>query len=99
MFSVTGTINGETETINYKFENGKGSVSCSGNMSMFKLKTAMEYNAPIGPVGELLSRDINNPLAMLCILVSNEIFESDIKVHKISGTMPEASKTPEGAIA
>lgn len=96
--SVSGIINDKVETINYEFKNGKGSVE-GDDMAMFMLKSAMEENAPVGPVGEKLDRDLNNPLAMLFLLKSDEIFQSDVKVELISGDMPEASDIPDGAIA
>ena len=97
-FSVSGIINGQTKTIIYELKKGKGSVS-GDDAALFMLKSAMERPTPIGPVGEYYNRDINNPLAMLFVLNSDEIFQSNIKVELISGIMPEASVVPDGAIA
>ena len=96
-FSVSGIINGQLETINYEFKKGKGSVD-GDDMAMFMLETAMKRTTPIGPVAEYLARDFNNPLAMLFILESDEIFQSNIKVKLISGVLPEASVAPDDAI-
>ena len=96
-FSVTGEINGETDEIVYEYKDKKGHAD-GGKMSMFMLKCALERITSVGPVGMYMDRDINNPLAMLFILNSKEIFQKVLEVKLISGTMPVAPAVPEGAI-
>lgn len=96
-FRVTGIINGVEESIDYKFKDGFGTVA-GGKMSMFMLDFALKDESPIGPVGEYVDRDINNPLSMIFILNSKEVFEKVIKVEIVSGTMPEASPIPKDSI-
>ena len=96
-FSITGLINGEKEIAIYKYKKGKGEIKADAQIE-FLLRSALERSTPVGPVGEPLKRDINNPLAMLFILNSNEIFDTVIKIELISGTMPKAANVPRGAI-
>lgn len=92
MFKVTGLINGEEESLTYEFKNGHGYVS-GGDMAMFMFNCAMESNAPIGPVGQYMDRDVDEPLAALCMMM--ECFQ---KVISTEGDLPSADSIPEGSI-
>ena len=96
-FLVVGTINGKVEVIIYEYKHRRGKAIV-GRLGEFMLKNALERITPVGPQGMYLKRNINDPLAMLSILTSDEIFEEVIKVDLISGVMPEAPDVPEGAI-
>ena len=97
-FSVTGIIKGEEETVIYRFKKNKGTIECNDNVKSLVDK-ALKSKKSVGPVGQYMDRDINNPLAMLFILNSNEIFETIKRVEPISGTMPVAARTPKGSIS
>lgn len=92
MFTVTGVINGETEQLTYEMLDGKGSVS-GDEMAMFMFRTALERKTSIGPVGQYLDRNINEPLSALFMMI--ECFD---EIIECSGEVPEADEIPEGAI-
>lgn len=92
MFTITGVINGEYEKLTYDIENGRGVVS-GDEMAMFMFKCASERITPVGPVGQYMERDINEPLSALFMM--RECFE---KVESYDGELPNAESIPEGAI-
>ena len=92
MFKITGKINGEIETITYNWNNGLGSIEGDA-MVMFMVKCDMELNTPVGPVGQYLERDINEPLSALFMI--RECFD---EIIECDGNIPEAEKIPPGAI-
>ena len=96
-FSITGIINGEVETVTYRYKDGKGTIEAD-EMIEFLLPALFAKPIPVGPVGQYLDRDINNPLAMLCMLKSDELFKTTPEIKLISGTMPTAAEVPNGAI-
>ena len=96
-FLVEGKINNKIEKVIYEYKHKKGNIN-GDPMSMFMLQSALERKTPVGPVGMYLERNINDPLAMLSILTSDEIFEQVINVELISGEMPVAPELPKGAI-
>lgn len=91
MFKITGVINGEKESLTYEFVNGRGSVS-GDEMAMFMFKNSMERHTPVGPVGQYMDRDIDEPLAALFMMM--ECFEEIISSE---GDLPNAEELPEGA--
>ena len=80
MFAITGIINGH------------GVVS-GDEMAMFMFKCALERNAPVGPVGQYMDRDIDEPISALFMMM--ECFE---KIVKSDGELPTASPIPNGVI-
>lgn len=92
MFKVTGVINGITESIVYSWNDGVGSIS-GDPMVMFLMRNSMERETPIGPVGQYLDRNIDEPLAALFMIM--ECFEQIIKCE---GDIPKADPVPEGTL-
>lgn len=92
MFKITGKINGEIESITYNWKNGRGSIE-GDTMVMFMMKGEMELNTPVGPVGQYMERDINDPLSALFMI--RECFDEIISSE---GSIPEAEHIPPGAI-
>lgn len=92
MFTVIGIINGEEEKLTYEIENGCGVVS-GDELAMFMFQLVMERKTPVGPVGQYMNRDINEPLAVLFMM--KECFES---IVSCDGDVPVASAIPDGAI-
>lgn len=92
MFKVVGIINGETETIEYSWENGHGSIS-GDPMIMFLMQNSLERTTPIGPVGQYMDRDIDEPLAALFMI--KECFET---ILSCEGDVPKAAEIPDNSI-
>lgn len=93
MFKVIGVINGEKESLTYEFIDGHGTVS-GDEMAEFLFKNAMERITPVGPVGQYMDRDIDEPLAALFMMM--ECFQEIISTD---GDLPKAGDIPEGALA
>ena len=92
MFSVRGIINGEQESVSYFWENGVGRLE-GDPMVVFLMEGALMDTTPVGPIGQYLDRDINDPLAALCMI--EECFQ---KVLSYEGEIPQASDIPDGMI-
>lgn len=92
MYKVIGKINGETESMTYHWDNGKGRVE-GGPMAMFLFQSALERTSQTGPVGQWMDRDIDEPLSALFMI--QECFE---EILSYEGDLPEAEELPEGAI-
>lgn len=92
MFKITGIINGEKESLTYEFLDGHGSIS-GDEMAMFMLKNSLDRHSPVGPVGQYMERDIDEPLAALFMMM--ECFQ---EVLNSEGELPQAGEVPEGAI-
>ena len=90
MFTITGLINGESEHITYHWENGHGKLE-GDPMIMFLMRNSLDRKRPIGPVGQPLERDINEPLSVLFMI--RECFDTIVSWE---GDIPEADSTPEG---
>lgn len=91
MFKITGTINGEKESLVYEFENGHGVVT-GDEMAMFMFRNALERSTPVGPVGQYMDRDSDEPLAALFMMM--ECFQ---EIISFEGEPPTAEELPEGA--
>lgn len=91
MFKIIGIINGKTESLTYKFQNGHGSIS-GDEMAMFMLKNSVDRHAPVGPVGQYMDRDIDEPLAALFMMM--ECFQ-EIVGHE--GEIPNVGDLPKDA--
>ena len=92
MFTITGIIAGEQEYITYHWNNGVGSYEGSP-LAAFLLEGAQERTSPVGPVGQPLDRDINDPVAALFMI--RECFD---RVLTCEGDIPQAAPIPDGAI-
>ncbi len=92
MFTITGIIAGEREHITYQWNNGVGSYEGSP-LATFLMEGAQERTSPVGPVGQPLDRDINDPLAALFMIL--ECFD---RVLTYEGDIPQAAPIPDGAI-
>lgn len=92
MFTITGLINGTKQKIEYNWDDGIGSYN--GDILVdFKMRTALESHATLGPIGQYLERDLDEPLAALCMML--ECFD---EVEKIEGDIPTATKLPDDVI-
>ena len=92
MFTIHGLIDGERESITYYWENGHGRVE-GDPMVLFLFRSSMERITPVGPVGQPLERDIDEPLSALFMI--RECFDS---ILSWEGEIPEADSIPDGAI-
>lgn len=92
MFKITGKINGEIESLSYDHKNGHGHVT-GGEMAMFLFDYSLHRQTPVGPVGQYMDRDINEPLAALFMM--KECFQEIISAE---GDLPCAEDIPDGAI-
>jgi len=92
MFSVEGTVKGNNQKIEYRNEDGVGRLEGSPVIVML-VEVAMLSNELTGPVGQYMKRDINNPLAVLCVI--NECFDTIIGYD---GDLPKADEIPDGAL-
>jgi len=60
---------------------------------MFSMRRELELESSVGPVGQPLERDLDEPLAALFMI--RECFDSIISWE---GNIPEADPIPEGTI-
>ena len=67
-FSITGIINGEVETVTYRYKDGKGTIEAD-EMIEFLLPALFAKPIPVGPVGQYLDRDINNKTEYIFISI------------------------------
>ena len=93
-FEIKGIFSDSVEGyFHYIKQNGKVEYNCSEGVD-FLFNYALEKEESIGPVGQYMERDINNPLAVLFIL-KNEVFD---KIIEVKGNLPEVDEVPPGAI-
>lgn len=92
MFKITGIVNNKTESLTYEFLNGHGIIS-GDEMAMFMMQNSMERHSQVGPVGQYMDRNIDEPLAALFMMM--ECFQ---KIVSYEGELPVAGELPEGAI-
>jgi len=93
-FEIKGIFSDSVEGyFHYIKQNGKVEYSCSEGVD-FLFNYALEKEESIGPVGQYMERDINNPLVVLFIL-KNEVFD---KIIEVKGNLPEADEVPPEAI-
>ena len=93
MFSVEGIIKGVKQKIIYENIGGKGKLS-GDELICFVIEDEMNSSDTVGPVAQYMDRDINNPLATLCVI---ELCFDEILVYE--GDLPEADPIPYGAIS
>ena len=92
MFKVIGKINDVEESLTYDFVDGHGVVT-GGEMAMFLFRNALERTTSVGPVGQYMDRDIDEPLAALCMMM--ECFQ---EIIGFEGDVPTAEELPDGVI-
>lgn len=93
-FEIKGIFSDSIEGyFHYIKKDGKVKYDCSKGVE-FLFNYALESNEPIGPVGQYMERDINNPLVVLCIL-TDEVFD---KIIETKGELPEADEIPPDSI-
>lgn len=93
-FEIRGTFSDGVEGyFHYIKRDEKVQYDCSKGVE-FLFNYALENNEPIGPVGQYMERDINNPLVVLCIL-KDEVFD---KIIETKGELPEVDEIPPDAI-
>ena len=91
MFSIKGLVHGKSQSISYSHENGVGKLT-GDPIIVLLVEDALQSVELTGPVGQYIERDINDPLAVLCVI--NECFHS-ITEHE--GELPTAEAMPDGA--
>jgi len=92
-FEVAGIVNGVKQKFRY-IKKGKKVEYIADNIVKSLFEECLKKDTPIGPVGQYMDRNINNPLVVLCIL-TNEVFD---EVIETKGTLPEADEIPPGSI-
>jgi len=93
-FEIKGIFSDSVEGyFHYIKKDGKAEYSCSAGVD-FLFNYALEKKETIGPAGQYMERDINNPLAVLFIL-KTEVFD---KIIEVKGQLPEADEVPPEAI-
>ncbi len=93
MFEVVGKIDGIEQRVIYNFVNGKGFLE-GDKAILFLVQWELDNKTVVGPVGQYMESDINNPLSVLFVI--RKCFDSVIEV---SGSLPEAESVPEGCIS
>jgi len=91
MFSIEGIINEHQQRISYSMDADKGSLN-GDTIIMVAVEDAMNSSELTGPIGQYIERDLNNPIAVLSVIV--ECFDTIIGYE---GDLPEAEPMPEGA--
>lgn len=92
MFKIVGRIEDFTEEVEYEYVDGKGSLK-GDNAIMQLLEWEFKFKNMVGPVGQYMEADIDNPLAVLFAIM--KCFDSIISCE---GDLPEAADIPEGCI-
>lgn len=93
-FEIKGIFSDSIEGyFHYIKKEEKVEYECSKGVE-FLFNYALEKEESIGPVGQYMKRDINNPLAVLFIL-KTEVFD---KIIETKGELPEADEIPPEAI-
>lgn len=92
MFMMVGRVEGIQQKITYEYQDGKGSFYGDKAIT-FLLKWELDSKSVVGPVGQYMEADINNPLSVVFAL--RQCFDS---IEQIEGELPEAEEIPEGSI-
>ena len=93
-FEIKGIFSDSIEGyFHYIKKNDKVEYSCSEGVDLL-FNYALEKEETIGPVGQYMERNINNPLAVLFIL-KTEVFD---KIIEVKGELPVADEVPPEAI-
>jgi len=93
MFAVEGIIKGSKQKVIYENIDGVGKIS-GDELICFVVEDEMNDIDTVGPVGQYMDRDINNPLATLFVIKG--CFD---EILNYEGDLPEADPIPNGAIA
>lgn len=92
MFKIVGKIDDFVEEIEYEYVDGKGKLK--GDKAIMQLvEWEFEFKNMVGPVGQYMEADIDNPLSVLSAII--KCFDSIISYE---GDLPEAAEIPEGCI-
>lgn len=92
MFKLVGKVDGVLQEITYDYSNGKGSI-VGDKAITFLLQWEFENKSIVGPVGQYLEADINNPLSVVFAL--RKCFDS---IEHIEGELPEADNIPNDSV-
>ncbi len=92
MFMMVGRVEGIQQKITYEYQDGKGSFYGDKAIT-FLLQWELDSKSVVGPVGQYMEADINNPLSVVFAL--RQCFDS---IEQIEGELPEAEKIPDGSI-
>ena len=93
MYKVTGKIDGNIQTITYQYIDGKGVIE-GDKAIIFLVQWEMDNKTIVGPVGQYMEADVDNPLSVLFVI--KKCFDEVISVE---GEIPEADGIPEGSIS
>ena len=92
MFRIIGKVDGVPQEITYDYNNGKGAIAGDKAIT-FLLQWELDNKTIVGPVGQYMEADINNPLSVVFVL--RQCFDS---IEQIEGELPEAETIPDGSI-
>ncbi len=92
MFVMVGQVEGIQQRITYEYQDGKGSFYGDKAIT-FLLQWELDSKSIVGPVGQYMEADINNPLSVVFAL--RQCFDS---IEQIEGELPEAEEIPDGSI-
>lgn len=92
MFKMVGKVDGMLQEITYDYSNGKGTI-VGDKVITFLLQWELENNSIVGPVGQYMEADINNPLSVVFAL--RKCFDS---IEHTEGELPEADSIPNDSI-
>jgi len=93
-FEVVGLFDGKESKFHYIKKDGKVTYTCEDKGIIWLFEDSLGKDEPIGPVGQYMKRDVNNPLVVLFIL-KQEVFDEIIDTI---GEIPMADETPKGSI-
>jgi len=92
MFMMIGRVEGIQQKITYEYHEGKGTFYGDKAIT-FLLQWELDNKTIVGPVGQYMEADINNPLSVVFVL--RQCFDS---IEQIEGELPEAETIPNGSI-
>lgn len=92
MFMMIGRVEGIQQKITYEYHEGKGTFYGDKAIT-FLLQWELDNKTIVGPVGQYMEADINNPLSVVFVL--RQCFDS---IEQIEGELPEAETIPDGSI-
>lgn len=92
MFKMIGKVAGVLQKVEYDYRDGKGSI-VGDKAITFLVQWELENRSIVGPVGQYMEADINNPLSVVFVL--RKCFDS---IENIEGELPEADSIPADSI-
>lgn len=92
MFSIIGKIDGVQQRIEYRYNDGKGTI-VGDKAITYLVQWELDNRSIVGPVGQYMEADINNPLSVLFVVKG--CFDA---IEEIEGDIPEAESVPDGSI-